>query len=462
MRIQIRKVIQITIIIGILMLSSGCSHSLTDTSIQPLSRNNPVVSASPLGYTNNISESGLFYFKNQTMRYLNYDVNTSFILCSQVNCRHSDQKCNAWYNGLYGAYGLAQFGENIYVFKYNDSEHTYDLLEMDLTAGNNKTICSIEAGDYSPGTWAIISFSNYASYAGHYVWLEATYQYCEDLTVLETNYNPIMDTTIIEIDLDNGRTTTLYELSNDNKVERSIKLVSNDFIVIEEVWDAEPLKSEDEFSEILSDGLYPEFEDSTDPYYSYMIWHEQNKTVMFSYLAYDIGTSDTTIITSGELTSCYDEEGVVYWRDSGYRFLGTWGGSMVYSVNTHLDMPEYKMNDWEVYSYDYKTDTRQFIIKLSGGNILTMDTGGITRDGSILYGLYTRNETIIIYRYSIAADMTVELFEDVWNITFRIQGETSDSFVGSMIRDHDDSVLYKLSKEDFYAGRFSSAVRLDK
>jgi hypothetical protein len=455
-----RKALLVVSALVLVLSLFGCTGSINEITIESTPNDRMVVSASPLGYTSCIGEKGLLYFNSPVMRYLDIATNKSYVLCSRPNCPHTNKNCLAWYGSINDAYGLAQFGEYIYVMKHNYDNNTFEMIQMDLAASTQRVISSLDLGEFIPGTWILHGLPESVYYAGDHAWFEATYQYCEafDPNVF---YEPKQDNTIIGINLLSGKVAILYEVSVENDWERSIELATRDYLVIKEMRDREPLLSEDEFQLALSSGEFPDFHDKTNPYFGYIVWHEQSKTVMYSYLIYDIKAGATTVFASGELGNYYDDNGLVYWRDSGYRFLDTFDNRIIYSINEY-DMPAYRMNNWQLFYYDPAIDTSEFFLEVNGGNVRVFETGIITKEGDILYCLFTANETLLMYRYSLITEETTELFEDIWNHTFRLHGESSDYFIGSMMKDQDMSILYIISKDDYYAGNFNAAVRLRK
>jgi hypothetical protein len=234
--------------------------------------------------------------------------------------------------------------------------------------------------------------------------------------------------------------------------------------------------SEKEFAEAMDRGEYSEFSDRDDPsfndphfnypYYSYQDWHEYHKSVMYSCLIYDIATGNTEVFASGELTNYPLDDGSISLRHSGYEFLGIYEGQLVYSVETEpVDTSSAKMSSkhsLELCFYDVKTGKSEPFLKITAGSgsVLSDSDLGISMEGDIRYSLFTENDTVIHYRYSLVTGQTTELFEDIWEVSFRVSYETSEYFIGSLYKNHNDTIKYIISKDDYYAGNFDAAVKI--
>ncbi|MCL2136768.1 MAG: hypothetical protein FWH40_04515 [Coriobacteriia bacterium] len=457
-----RKLLMVVTTLALVFSLYGCANTINEINVQSSIDRDLVIGASAFGYMGCYCDKGLVYFKDRRMWYLDCSENKPYIICSRANCQHNDENCFAWISYVNSAYGLALFDESFYVIKRDDKKNSFDLLQMELGSGVIRTVSTLDIGENKPGNWTLIGLAGRVYYVGDFAWIEATYQYCEEYH--DGHYYPQEDTTVIGINLNNGEATMLYALSLDDGLEHSIELAAKDFLVIKETADKEPLLSEELFYEALENGAYSSFSDEqdpwNDPYNNYMMWHMQNKTVLFSYLIYDIKTGNTSVLDSGELGKYHDADNNAYWRDS-YRFFGVYNERMIYSINEYETAN--RMNNWKIYSYDLESGSNEFIIEVDGGNVYEMmDSGFILKNSEILYCLYTDNKTTVFYSYSLSTGETIGLFEDDERITFRIHGETKDCFIGSLMKNEDMSILYILSKNDFYAGNLGAVIKLKK
>jgi len=481
-------------------------RSVAEITIKPVatSDDHAVVGANSVAFENSFSESGLFYSYGQRMWYLDYSTNRSYVLCSLDGCSHSDISCSAWYGLAHDGYGLAQYGDHIYAMRRNRSNNTYELIEMSLDAGSQRLVCAIDVGEFIHGSWIFSGITRGSVlYAGGYAWFEAAYQYCE-VKPLEEFYNTQFCYTIIGINLESGELRSLYDLSLDDSITHTLQLVTGDYLVIEETWDKDPALSEEKFVAALVNGEFPQFQDAAvavgaagaagaadipeakEAYERYLCWHSNTRTVEYSYLIYDIASSTKTPFASGEMRNNYpevggergysalgvDEHGNAYgddylerghftWRDSGYRFLDAYNGQIIYS-EYEFDQPVGRTTYSKLSCLDPATGTTESILEIVGGDVLQFQAGCVTKEGDIRFLIYTDHDTAVFYRYSLVAGLTKELFEDVWNITFRVHAETEDCFVGSMLKNMDDRISYIISKDDYYSGNFGAAVRLNK
>jgi len=462
---QHRKTVSIAFTLIMALSLPGCSSAsgtVADSQISPTPIDRVIISPDPFGLSSCVCESGIVYFDDHLMKYLDYETNTPHLICSRPNCKHSDESCLAWFDSPHDVSGLVEFGGFFYVIKFAVNRNTYDLIRMDIGSSTQKVAFSLNAGDYSTGSWRINNLPNSVYYAGSYAWLELTYQLNEG-PIIGAYTDPKDDTQIIGINLEDGSFVSLFDLSSESEVKRSVLSVSKDYLVIEETRDDIPLLSETEFTSALNDGNYRDFKDTGDPYFSYVEWHEQNKTVLYSYMIYDVSTGVSSVFISGEMTNQYDNRGSIMMRRSPYLFHGFNNGCLVYSVNDYNKDYWFRSDTCELFYHEPKTKASESIFKITNGSVLCFESNNaITLEGDIRYLVYTDHETALFYRYSLVTNESVELFEDVWNITFRVQEETESLFIGSMLKDSSNSIIYYISKDDYYAGQFDSAVLLKR
>ena len=122
------------------------------------------------------TDAGIYYQTEHLLKYYDYNIGKSFVLCGKTNCRHSDEKCAAWYDDFRHVKGLAMFEDSLYVVALNKNKQSYDLVQMNVVCEDRKTICSIPIGNYSSGNW-IASDIRYVYYSGSMAWVGLQYTY---------------------------------------------------------------------------------------------------------------------------------------------------------------------------------------------------------------------------------------------------------------------------------------------
>lgn len=413
-----------------------------------------VLGADEMGQVYSICEHGIFYQKNNLMRYYDFEANKSYVLCDKPNCNHLNKSCGAWYENMLAATGLALYGENLYVVKCNSEYNTYEIISMDMTGGSQKVVYSLDIGDMKPGEWVMgLGAIRRVYYAGGMAWFSAQYQYVGEAGESGEFYSE----RIIGVNLRDGKAVMLNELSRDN-AEYHIQLVSEDYVLIRKDWSALEQLSQRAFNEALLQGEYAEFSNAVDPYYEYQLWYLENRDIMFSYLIYDVNSGEMSEFDSGKFKVTYDENGHVGGILPKYTFKGIYDGKLIYGI------PDYEGYS-PVYIFDIKSNESEQILDIeNGGTLLTAMSGdvmsSVTHDGKILYCLYTENETAKIYYYDLKTKEHVELFEDKRNITFRMIGETSDKYIGMIYGDSGPGSAYMIDKEDYISGNLKAAVKL--
>lgn len=424
-----------------------------------------VFGAGALGQTYSVSEHGIFFLKNNKMQYFDLKAEESYVLCNQANCKHSDSGCNAWYENTLDATGLAMYGEKVYVLKLNSERNEYELIGMDITGTHQEIIHSLDIGNCKPDSWVLVNIGN-VYYAGNVAWFTAQYQYLEQPSKIGVAMDHLECTILYGIDLKNGSIRKLNDLPQNKSMFESkqnprykFEFISEGYLMISKNWNALERLSPEGFHDLFEQGEFTEFSNSVDPYYEYLVWYQDNRELMFSYLLYNVSTGERVVFDHGKHQPEYGEDGHVAGYNPKYNFIGTYAEKLIYLI------PDYEKNS-AVYLFDASKNENEHILDIeNGGALVTAGWGDVNRciidNEKILYCLYKEDEKAEIFYYDIAAKETVRLFRDEKNITFRMIGETSDKYIGIMYRGiFLEPKIYMIEKEDYYNGNLKEAEKL--
>lgn len=451
-----RKITAVLLLLSLLLLS-GCGKTVSSETIEAEESSNLVFGASESHETYSVSSSGIMYGSGNLIRYCDLETGESYILCDKSNCTHSSENCSAWYENELSAYGIALYQGTVCYLRWVSSSNEYQLITMDLTGNNQRTVATIDGGNYEIGTWHISTVED-VYYRSGYAWIGLTYAYPESET------ESIECTQWISVDLSSGAVTELNELTTDG-TEYSVKAIAENVIVLCKRTSSLEELSEEDFYEAYERGEFgTDLQDAEDPYYEYqMKWYPANNSLTDVLICHNISTGEETVLEEAPVSVSFEEDGYLLGTSPKYIFLGDYEGLFLCEEMGSEETDRY-------FFWDPESGVQEEFLTISddgsaddGGGTLAWENGSVYNvlyDGyGLLYCEYKENEMADIYLLNLETMDTKKLMEDKHSISFRIVGESDNYLIGKVYDDF-GSTLYKISKEDYLNGDLSKKVKL--
>ena len=365
--------------------------------------------------THCVSGNGMLYGKNHSICYMDLTTKTEYVLCDEINCTHLTSKCSSHYSDDMN--GLALYQGNVYLFDLNDDGSAFEFIRMDTAGNHRKALVKISVGNFDVGEWFLLSVSQ-VYYCGDYAWAELTYDYTKE------NGATQQQTQCIRISLETGEIAELTPLQ-DIGVTYSYGGISDQRVLLEKMWkDAE------------------------------------KKKTMYAHYACDAEKLDLSLLEEYEGIAVYNEDGTLKGCFPKYVFEGWYqDGFLFHEMNWELQNTE---NNADLWLWDTKNNVKTPVCMVEHGTAIMFGEGTIGNyvyDGeNILFAIYKESGMIDIANVHLPTGEITPLFEDAMNVTFRIVGQTEDSFIGK-IYDFERGTstiieVYEVKKEDYYQGNF--------
>lgn len=248
-----RNFFKILYICGCVSLLSGCDRPDTvSESTNHLQETDEIVfGASEMYETYSISDSGILYGKNNTIRYYDCEVDEEYILCSRVNCSHSNEECSAWYKS-YGIAGIAFYKEKIWYIKENETKNTWELISMNVTGEEQQVKASLDIGNAIGDSWILNTI-----YDVYYTDDKAIV--CMEYVYVNNEMEDELDMDRMQfkiISLEDGSVTTVNEIVN-NTEEYSLEGISKDVLMFMVRENQIKMLTEKEFQQAYLAGEFP-------------------------------------------------------------------------------------------------------------------------------------------------------------------------------------------------------------
>lgn len=403
-----------------------------------------------------VSDYGILYAKNNVVRYYDLDADETYALCDKANCLHLSNKCAAWYRDWTAVNGIAYYQDGICLFKRNYDRNAYELIRMDVTGKNQKVIARLDIGDWKSGSWYLSSLGDIYYNAGRAV-VEANYTWVEGEGESSQTKNCRQ---YLLIDMGDGAVTEVNEKAADSTVYRLLGISGDALFFMKTVPEIEEL-SEQEFEEAYASGAFRgkiHAEDPVERYLEYQgKWYPSHSNQKDVYIEYKIKESRETILEETPSLMTFDEDGYNTGTLSKYLVSGNFGQSYLVSE------PDWDNENEAPFLWDLKKNQKTPLFTIEHGGTLAWETGslalGIYDESKILYCQYTGETTADILEYDLKTGASRELFEDVRNISFRIINVTEEFFIGKIYTDTGYDV-YKIRREDYFAGNLDKVVKL--
>lgn len=337
------------------------------------------------------------------LKYYDFDSADSYPLCSNTNCSHADDSCNAWFDSM--VFAPAICNDKIYLFLLNDDGNAWYFLSMDTDGSNRRTIAELDGDVFSCDD----VFVSDVWYEGNTAILSVScgfYENGDDFYALAS------------LNLDDGQLKTLGTANGSD----SIYAYENGIFFMSHGKQDEELLEEDEYFE-----LYGTSADYAD-YYS--DWYTAHYSTVYYLL--DTNTGETT-----ELLTVPGSEGSAEWdydhlTNDGI-FYGT-NGNTLYGVNIASKTISTVFQSENELSIECAADGNVFFLQLK-------DNGD-----TFVANSYLNIET------NEVTDLNGRIAGGGW-----IQSSTSKYFLGESSRG-----FFCITKENYYASNFKNISIIQK
>lgn len=198
------------LVLGIILVRNLMEPSSVPFDLQTQSLDKEVLGARKYGMGEiSVNESGIFYFDASRLAYYDYETEEKYILCSTPQCKHDSEECNAYMGDKEVCGGYALYDGKIYVVYKEHGSKDLELVSMDTTGQNKRTVARIPVAGDSLEEWRVSLIKEVYYYQGYaYMQLEWT----KNETYGE-NYISVLDgEQLLAVSLDGGETTELTEV----------------------------------------------------------------------------------------------------------------------------------------------------------------------------------------------------------------------------------------------------------
>ncbi len=460
MRVQCRIAVMTA---AICCLLTGCYPAALDSEQQSRLEDaeySDVVRGTSAEYTYSVENSGIFYLaKNHgALAYYDFDTEDNYILCSSPNCEHNDSSCPVYVGDHYRNYSFAYYGGRLYLLKRDGYDSAkIELVSMDAGGQNQKTVATLDAGEYTLGSWAVNSIDP-VYFTGNKALLTVDYTQ----PAAEENSGNVQGMQLLIIDLTDGSITDLTGILryNIDAVRVLFELVTEQFAVYEIVKYETPYLFEWEYEEKYGEEA---FQQNYQEYYADYMNHTEASVI---YRAVNLQTGEISEVWSGQMYPSYWESGSLPTM-LGPNFTFSYEGCLYYTPAENLHGPEstYEAENvnLEIHKVDPETgeDTvlEPFAEPMEDYWYIEQSSNGgyrYSEDEILVCNDFHQEETFCLYLYSLAANELTEITREIdRNLT--IWGMTDDRVIQSRSYNKPSWI----TKEDFKKGEFNRTVKIN-
>lgn len=459
------KVKKMCILGGMLLLLSGCGKSSQGLDLMGTQTDSDrLIFGSFEGHNVSLGDAGLFYSKENLLRYYDMEKQEGFILCGRVNCAHNSEKCSAYFSSnLYSQSisGVAQVNGYLYGM-FNgvteekmgaESQIAIELLQIDPNQGTRKTIASFPSVmavsvNEDPEAFFASAYSD-VSYCNGWAWFSLEMQQMDrgDGTVL--SYSQLTG-----VNLESGEVVALNGYSDEWTYQFSC--ITPERIYFSRFCDTVPEMTAAEYYETY--GTEPVTVDRNvwNSYEDYSRWHMMTVPFVDECYVYEIETGESRLLIAGESVLTTKQ----------YRSIdadGEFQGSVLCYERLPDEQGQYHTDQMDYYLMDLQTGEKEWIPELSGIAPLDITQGfhanKVLSDGNFFFHRKVSDEQKDVYCYNFNTGEETFLFSEGAVSNFRIYGEYNGGYFGKCVVD--DIGFYWISKADFFAGNFDGMIFYD-
>ncbi len=413
-----------------------------------------------------LGDVGLFYCKDNTLRYYDMEEQDEYILCSRANCRHDSDACSAYFSSdIYGkgAENVAQIDNYVYCTYSGIIMDDYEsrngkslqLLRIDLTDGTRKVVAEFPCVNTLPADADNNAFfAEYivgVDYCNGWAWCEISMSQPAKTDESELSYVQFAG-----VNLESGEIRVLNKYDD---WTYELEFITADNIFLNRRRETDTPLSQNEYYAQYGDGIANIDGEQLDSYSAYVAWHEKSFPEQYEVYAYDIESGEMQILIS-ELTSTSSGD-----ISKLHGVVGAFEGKALFYELQPNESGVCDGNHVAYYLQEMATGEKEWITDLEDGHALNIAgshyTNKIFSDGTFFYIRYVGADRCDIFSYNFNTNEEVFLFNDDAGVTMRIYGEYKDGYFGKH-KDHQyQEGYYWISKEDFYAGNLDAMVHYD-
>lgn len=417
---------------------NGCKHSIDSTWDSGSTDSEFVVGAVP-DSTVCVHEKGVFFFSNTgKLSYYDYDSMQSYVLCSKPNCFHLDQDCIA--NANSDAVGFAMYGDYAYYFRPSEGSLRWELVQIDIQEQTLKVLIEFGNGTSNLDEWTISNIDS-AYYSNGKVWVKLHMLFNPS----EPNEWSNNGMQLIAIDLETG---DLTEITQPLMLDRDCCMLDfhffgNGCVGYEKSYFNPPYMTMKEYTSDSGKEVvdFKEYEEYLNQFYA-------NETRYACYRLVDTDTMEQTTFREG----IHFKNGTLNYNfeDGGYTPL-----QWIYDDNMVVMNMDVNGNDECYIALDAAGNYKDTLLEIESGGALGWYHGAPTlrlyNGDSLLYLRYDGDSRCKVYQYSLKLKESTFLFDDIAEVSFRIEGQTSDKLIGKINKSSQYAWIYK---EDYEKGAF--------
>ena len=469
MKKRLKRLISLATLLALCwVLLPGCSsQSIVHLGLEPtvLSGSEVIPGAEPpLIYSTDysVSESGLFAMTGRMMRYYDFSTGKSYAVCPRPNCRHVGPDCPANFTAG-SAIGLAQVGEYLYVVKRNETEQTYELLELDLKGEQQRVVFSMDAGKQEPDSWHIEEVLS-VDYTPEMAWLTV----CYDYTNKEggSGYVTGEGAQIVGVRLADGEAVYLNDIPEDDNIMYAIETLSSDYVVVEKSWYDPAHPDQETFYAELERGEHQEFKEEEAPYNAYYDWWQSNHRSLYELSVYDVTTGESRVWHAGEMAIYQDEDGDGSMTVEPYTLKGVMADGRFLYIETICESYGDSWPDVHVYAWNPATDETENLLMIENGGVKALNTYHRTnmvflnQDGRFYYYIHGENGENDVYAYDLKTGESNLLHREPDGTSMLFRGGGNGWLVGDLYLEGKEKGICYMSEEDYEAGNFDAAKKI--
>ncbi|MCC8105185.1 MAG: hypothetical protein LIO99_04090 [Clostridiales bacterium] len=406
-----------------------------------------VVEGTTTRYSYSINESGIFYIgRNESLlMYYDYEADTSYVLCSQANCRHNDASCPAYVGDYYTVTGFACYGGFLYLMRQNSYDSDLELLVMDVDGQSKKTLASFETGDSSAGSWRLDSVSPFY-YCGGHVLMKMSYLMVTAESE-DTSIDYVYGDQLVMVHLATGDVTELTDIliENDEQYSMYFDAVSDEYAVYQIVQYESPYLEESEFYE-----QYGNTASYTEYYDEYLV----SIPAAVTYWVVDLAAEESSVLWTEDVVP-YQVTLGEDWYEYSTDMRGLYGISQGQIYFKYKTLPGWDSADYRLYDIETGKETplTEPASPVSWQYDVGISTfGGSMYDSSRILLCYHGEDTFQLYLYSLM-DGTMETIDAPES--YSLYGVTEKRVIGGS---GDATHFSWLLKEDYESGNIDKAV----
>ena len=441
-----KEYVYVILILACITLTVSCGQKSSDNVVSSFNLNTKSVSTTEKESTGTFVEynDGLLYCVDHNVKLLNFSDGRSRVICTDPSCNHKDTSCVAWVGDTYLG-GYAGYCDGFFYYVVSQRETgTLDLVSLSTDDFTRKTIHSF-------------NYNNYIS--GSKVYRISRISYTENgLAIIECNVAEVPSSgnkNALYTNLNFTHSILLMDLSSGNVLDEiqgsEVFAVYSDYVLLQQYRYS--------FDRMTFEEYEKENNSSFDSYDAYLEWYYNGCEVKKETAIYRISDGHTTTVKFAKSKYQRDEFDS-YQVDFTYYILGYIDGNIYYALETGGSIED-RTFTVDICRIDIDSLDDTIVYSIDGGSPLITsysDFDCIVDDGKLFYVLYDDSKE---YGHVCTLDLnslvSEEIYTDVWNVKYRIVGETDDSFIIDL--NHNTGIFYRILKMDYYHGDFSQMVK---